>query len=75
MTERIFKIRTYGFSELASAYKPNLTKKSASNYFNRLIKSNPELLEKLLKVNYKQRMQTLSPLMVTVFVEYLGEPF
>ncbi|OIP02438.1 MAG: hypothetical protein AUJ98_01425 [Bacteroidetes bacterium CG2_30_33_31] len=73
--EKVFKIRMYGFNELAREYKPHLSKKSAANYFNRLIKQNPDLELELRKARYKPRMQTLSPLMESVFVEFLGEPF
>ena len=75
MPEKVFKLRMYGFSELAREYKPNLTKASASNYFHKLIKENPELEQKLLNANYKPKMQTLSPLMVSVFVDFLGKPY
>ena len=65
----------YGFGELASEYKPNITKQSASNFLYNLIKSDNELLENLLKVKYHSGLRNLSPAMVEVIVNYLGEPY
>ena len=75
MPEKVFKIRMYGFGELASEYKPHIAKKSAAYYLNRVIKNDKEISKKLSKANYFPRMKTLTPAMVEIIVELLGEPY
>ena len=75
MIKSDFKIRMYGFGELALAYFPNGSKKAASLYFYRLIKSDAELQQKLVEAGYKPKIKIISPKIVSVFVEYLGEPY
>jgi hypothetical protein len=75
MPEKVFKIRMYGFGELASEYKPHIAKKSAAYYLRRVIKNDVEFSEKLSKVKYYPNMKTLTPSMVSIIVELLGEPY
>jgi hypothetical protein len=75
MADKVFKIRMYGFGELASEYKPHIAKKSAAYYLSRVIKNDAEISEKLSKAKYHSRMKTLTPSMVSIIVELLGEPY
>lgn len=75
MPEKIFKIRTYGFGELASEYSPNVAKNSASLYLYRSIRENHALYKKLIEANYRPKKKILTPLMVTIIVEFMGEPY
>lgn len=75
MSEKVFKIRTYGFGELASEYMPNVSKITASLYLNRTIKENTILQQKLYEAGYKSKKKILTPLMVKIIIEHLGEPF
>lgn len=64
-----FKIRTYGKTELALKYAPELTGSGALKKLQRWIKFNPRL-RPLLKI--KGRVYT--PRQVRRIVEELGEP-
>lgn len=74
MKEKQFVIKSYGFGELACLYVPHISKKSAATYLNRMVRNYPELRAKLLSANYKTRQKILTPLMVSIFVEFMGEP-
>jgi hypothetical protein len=75
MPDKVFKVRTYGFGELAFEYLPNGAKKSATHFLTRTIKANDDLNQKLLEANYHQNAKILTPLMVSIIVDYLGEPY
>jgi len=74
MEEKEFKIRAYGYSELAQLYLPNVHPKSAANQFRKWIYYNPKLLEALKECAYKKRTKIFTPVQVTVIIKFLGEP-
>ena len=61
-------------SDLAQAYFPRSTPRSASAQLHRWIKLNPELQTRLEKLNYQPRQRALTPLQHEAIVELLGEP-
>ena len=75
MTDKVFKVRTYGFGELAFEYLPNGAKITATHFLSKMIKSNEELSQSLLEANYHPNAKILTPKMVSIIVEYLGEPY
>ena len=72
--EDTFKIRSYGFQELATLYLPNIQPRSASNRLRIWIKRNEELLKELKILGYRQNLKLLTPSMVNQIVQHLGEP-
>lgn len=61
-------------SDLAQAYFPNSTPRSASAQLHRWIKLNTQLQTKLEELHYKPRQRALTPLQHEAIVECLGEP-
>jgi hypothetical protein len=72
--EDTFKIRTYGFQELATLYLPNIQPRSASARLKIWIANNPSLLEKLKEIGFVKGIRVLTPGMVRLIIEFLGEP-
>jgi len=72
--EEKFKIRSYGYGELAQLYFPNISKKSASAQLRRWIKLSDNVLHKLKTLGYKPGSRLLRPVHVKVIVEEFGEP-
>ena len=73
MEER-FRIKSYGYCELAQLYFPNISKKSASAQLRRWIKSSESVLHMLMSNGYKPGLRLLTPAHVKVIVEEFGEP-
>lgn len=73
--EKKFEIRTFGFGELAQLYFPHITKESSSHMFSRWIYNSPELVARLLEVNWKKRSKYFTPKQVKVLIEYFDTPF
>lgn len=69
-----FRIRAYGFGELAQLYFPNITKKSASAQLRRWIKQSKTVMTELDNFGYKPGIRILTPAHVKVVVEEFGEP-
>lgn len=69
-----FKIKTYGFGQLALMYFPDTTKKNASTNLKNWINYNPLLKSELKKVGWKKRNRLLTPRQVSILIQYLGEP-
>jgi hypothetical protein len=69
-----FKIKSYGYGELALLYFPNSTKKSASVQFRRWIVFNEKLINDLKEVGYKKGQKLLTPKQVSILTNYLGIP-
>lgn len=61
-------------SELAQAYFPKSTPRSASAQLKRWIRLNPELREKLDGLHYRPRQRALTPLQHEAIIRHLGEP-
>jgi len=73
--ETQFKIRTYGYNELARLYFPFATPHSATVMFRRWILRNEKLMSRLCeKDGLRAYQKTLTPFQVKVIVEFLGEP-
>jgi hypothetical protein len=69
-----FKIRSYGYGELAMLYFPNSTKKSASTQLGRWVRQNNILKEKLFSSGFKRGTKLLTPNQVKIIIELIGEP-
>lgn len=69
-----FKIKSYGYGELAMLYFPNSTKKSASNQLRRWIKMNEKLKNKLMISGYKPGNKILTPKQVGIVISEIGLP-
>jgi len=69
-----FKIRSYGFQELALLYLPYIQPRSASARLKAWIKQNPQLSKKLGHLGFVKGCRVLTPEMVRVIVGGIGEP-
>ena len=69
-----FKIKSYGYGELALLYFPNSTKKSASVQLRRWIIFNDKLVNDLKDTGYKKGQKLLTPKQVEIIVLVIGEP-
>lgn len=74
MEENRFKIRSYGWAELALCYNPSLHPDSASRLLRRWVQKNNRLADELKATGFVPRQRILTPLQVSVVVTYLGEP-
>ena len=74
MDDEKFRIKTYGFGELAQLYLPNATPMSASNRLRIWITRNTTLMTKLYELGYKKKTRLLTPEMVKVIVATIGQP-
>ena len=72
--EEKFRIKSYGYCELAQLYFPNISKKSASAQLRRWIKLSDTVVTKLQNLGYKLGLRILTPAQVKVIVEEFGEP-
>jgi len=70
MKDEKFTIKSYGKSELAMKYFPNLTPEAATNKFRNWLRINP----KLKKLISKKR-HDFTPKQVKKIVDEVGEPF
>ena len=70
--ERITK--TYGRTELAQLYSPDLTPDAAWRLLKHWISFNRELSRELHDMGYSQRQRTFTPRQVGRIFYYLGEP-
>lgn len=69
-----FKLRSYGYSELAQLYFPHITKKSASVQLRRWLILNKKLNASLEETGFVPGQKLLTPKQVGLILEYLGEP-
>lgn len=74
MRDEKFKIRTYGFGELAQLYLPETTPMSASNRLRIWIDRNSRLSERLRTLGWVKYSKLLTPEMVKEIVRVIGEP-
>ena len=73
-TEQEFRIRTYGRTELAQAYNPDLTPHGAWKRLSAWIDYHPGLRQRLESLGYVKKQRTYTPAQVAAIVEALGEP-
>ena len=69
-----FKIRSYGYCELALLYFPNSNKRSASTQLGRWVRQNEIVMRKLLELGYRPGKNLLTPSQTKVIVDFFGEP-
>ena len=69
-----FKIHSYGITELAMLYSPELTSSGALKRFRRWIDTNPVLHEHLGFTKGQRRPSSFTPSEVKMIVAELGEP-
>jgi hypothetical protein len=74
MEQNTFRIKAYGFQELAICYAPELTPRSATQRLLHWVMMSGELYAALQRVGWCKGKRTLTPLQVQVLVNYLGEP-
>jgi hypothetical protein len=74
MSNESFKVRAYGFGELAQLYFPTITKKSASAQLRRWIKFSKNIQQKLQDLDYEPGRRILTPAHVKVLIDEFGEP-
>lgn len=69
-----FKIHSYGKSELASLYLPNVTPHAARRTLNAWINLSPGLNERLNQTGLTPSSHYYTPAQVRMIVEAIGEP-
>lgn len=69
-----FKIKSYGYGELAQLYFPNISKKSASWQLTIWIKNSKNLTKNLRKLGKKPGQKILSPLQIEAIIKEFGIP-
>ncbi len=72
--EETFKVRAYGYGELAQLYFPNVSKQSATVQFRRWIVVNEKLKEALNDSGFQKFQKLLTPKQVEIITKFLGEP-
>ena len=72
--EEIFKIKSYGWQELAILYAPGVTPRSATRRLSLWVMNNSDLAENLKKKGWRKGQHLLTPVQVKIIVDYLGEP-
>lgn len=72
--EEEFRIRSYGWTELAICYNPVLQPDSAARLLRRWVKMNEKLGEELKAAGFQDNQRRLTPLQVGLLVRYLEEP-
>lgn len=70
-----FRIRTYGRTELALAYFPELTPDAAWRKLRGWIELNPTLRQQLCSRPRLGRLRTFTPRQVQLIADELGEPY
>ena len=66
--------RTFGRTELAQLYSPDLTAEAAWKKLKRWISLNVDLTRELQKLGYTHSQRTFTPKMVEHIFNFLGEP-
>jgi hypothetical protein len=69
-----FRIRSYGKSELAQLYLPDITPCAARRTFNSWINLSPGLSDRLHQTGLSPSAHYYTPAQVRMIVEALGEP-
>lgn len=71
---RAFQYRSYGKSELAALYLPDILPSSAMREFNEWIRAYPGLIELLATTGLARKSKRYTPAQVRLIVGALGEP-
>lgn len=72
--EESFRIRSYGRTELAQLYCPELTPKAAYRKVDGWIRRYPGLTGRLAEMGHLPTARTYTPAQVREIIEALGEP-
>ena len=72
--EENFRIKSYGFQELATQYLPNIQPKSASIRIRTWIARNPLLSDRLNQLGFIKGTRILTPEMVREIIRIICEP-
>ena len=67
-------VRTFGRTELAQLYSPDLTAEAAWKKLKRWIALNGDLTARLTELGYRPSQRSFTPKMVEQIFHYLGEP-
>ena len=67
-------VRTFGRTELAQLYSPDLTAEAAWKKLKRWISLNGDLTARLTELGYTPSQRSFTPKMVEQIFHYLGEP-
>lgn len=70
----IFKVKSYGWQELAILYAPGITPRAATQRLTLWVKNIPDLIESLKEKGWVKGQRLLTPVQVKLIVDYLGEP-
>lgn len=70
----IFKIKSYGWQELAILYAPGITPRAATQRLTFWVMNNPDLAASLKGKGWVKGQHLLTPVQVKMIVNYLGEP-
>lgn len=73
-TEKDFKVKSYGKSELASLYMPDVTPKSALEALRKWIDKFPGLKEALAAARLQLHDKRYTPMQVRLITEAIGTP-
>lgn len=69
-----FRIRTYGRTELAQLYFPDLCPQAAFRKLNQWIDFHPTLRGELVSQGLSPKLRTYTPMQVGLIIGALGEP-
>lgn len=72
--EKEFKVKSYGKSELASLYLPDITPGSATTLLMKWIQKSPDLAEALANKGLQPLDRRFTPAQVQLIVNAIGEP-
>lgn len=70
----VFRIRSYGRTELAIKYFPNMTHNAAWKKLKGWIAGCKGLKDRLAELEYDSNRRSFTPAQVKAIVEYLDEP-
>ena len=69
-----FQIRSYGRTELAELYNPQVAPETAWRKLRAWIKKYPGMIDNLIAAGYKMGQRTFTPMQVKIIVDGIGEP-
>lgn len=69
-----FRVKAYGFYELAQVYNPGVTAETAAKRLRTWIQVNQSLKRELTARGWQKGTRLLTPLQVKTIVHYIGEP-
>lgn len=72
--ETPFYCRSYGKSELAALYLPDILPQSAMKQFNEWIDLYPGLADELRKSGLRRKSKRYTPAQVKMIIKAIGEP-